>query len=63
MVEPEPLPDGHPFYRHPSVRLSPHISWSSPRTVTRTMACFIENLGRYREGRDLTGLVDPEAGY
>ncbi len=63
VVEPEPLPDGHPLYRHPSVRLSPHISWSSPRTVTRTMACFIDNLARYRQGRDLTGIVDQTAGY
>ena len=63
VVEPEPLPGGHPLYRHPSVRLSPHISWSSPRTVARTMACFIENLARYREGRDLMGIVDQAAGY
>lgn len=63
VVEPEPLPDGHPLYRHPSVRLSPHISWSSPRTVTRTMTCFLDNLDRYRQGRELTGLVDHEAGY
>ena len=39
VVDPEPLPDGHPLYRHPSVRLSPHISWSSPRTVVRTITC------------------------
>lgn len=63
VVEPEPLPAGHPLYRHPSVRLSPHISWSSPRTLSRTMACFIENLARYRDGHDLAGTVDREAGY
>ena len=63
VVDPEPLPEGHPLYRHPSVRLSPHISWSSPRTVARTVTCFTENLVRYREGRDLMGIVDKEAGY
>jgi len=26
----------NPLYRHPRVRLSPHISWSSPQTVART---------------------------
>ncbi len=63
VVDPEPLPDGHPLYRHPSVRLSPHISWSSPRTAVRTITCFTENLARYREGRQLLGTVDKEAGY
>jgi phosphoglycerate dehydrogenase-like enzyme len=63
VVDPEPLPGGHPLYGHPSVRLSPHISWSSPNTVTRTMACFTDNLVRYREGRELAGIVDKEAGY
>ena len=63
VVDPEPLPDGHPLYRHPSVRLSPHISWSSPRTAVRTIALFTENLARYREGRQLLGTVDKEAGY
>ncbi len=63
VVDPEPLPDGHPLYRHPSVRLSPHISWSSPRTVERTITCFIDNLARFRVGEGLLGIVDKEAGY
>ena len=63
VVDPEPLPDGHPLYRHPSVRLSPHISWSSPRTAVRTLTCFLDNLARFREGRPLLGSVDTEAGY
>jgi phosphoglycerate dehydrogenase-like enzyme len=63
VVEPEPLPDGHPLYRHPGVRLSPHISWSSPRTVVRTFELFVDNLARYRADRPLLGLVDKEAGY
>jgi phosphoglycerate dehydrogenase-like enzyme len=63
VVDPEPLPDGHPFYRHPSVRLSPHISWSSPRTAVRTITLFTDNLARFREGRELLGAVDKEAGY
>src|SRR5262245_57280538 len=29
VVDPEPLPAGHPLYTHPRVRLSPHISWSA----------------------------------
>jgi len=63
VVEPEPLPAGHPFYSHPGVRLSPHISWSSPRTGTRTITLFADNLVRYRAGHELRGIVDTEAGY
>jgi phosphoglycerate dehydrogenase-like enzyme len=63
VVEPEPLPAGHPLYRHPRVRLSPHISWSSPQTVARTFQLFADNLARYRAGQPLLGQVDVAAGY
>ncbi|HEX7459452.1 MAG TPA: NAD(P)-dependent oxidoreductase [Acidimicrobiales bacterium] len=63
VVEPEPLPAGHPFYSHPDVYLSPHISWSSPRTGRRTVSLFADNLDRYRNGADLHGIVDTGAGY
>jgi phosphoglycerate dehydrogenase-like enzyme len=62
-VEPEPLPEGHWLYGHPGVRLSPHISWSSPSTMERTIGLFVENLQRFRAGEPLHGLVDPAAGY
>jgi phosphoglycerate dehydrogenase-like enzyme len=63
VVDPEPLPGGHPLYTHPRVRLSPHVSWSSPRTVLRTFEIFADNLGRYRKGGELRGHVDLVAGY
>jgi phosphoglycerate dehydrogenase-like enzyme len=63
VVEPEPLPAGHPLYPHPKVRLSPHISWSSPKTVSRTFQLFADNLARYRAGQPLLGVVDVAAGY
>src|SRR5579871_6398472 len=63
VVDPEPLPAGHPLYTHPKVRLTPHISWSSPITMPRTMEIFLENLRRFRTGEPLEGLVDVEAGY
>jgi len=62
-VEPEPLPVGHWLYTHPAVRLSPHISWSSPDTMVRTVALFVENLGRFRSGAALKDTVDPVAEY
>ena len=63
VVDPEPLPDGHPLYAHPQVRLTPHISWSAPRTVRRTFSIFVENVSRYRAGDPLVGTVDREEGY
>jgi phosphoglycerate dehydrogenase-like enzyme len=63
VVDPEPLPAGHPLYTHPKVRLTPHISWSSPATMPRTMEMFLANLRRFRAGEPLEGLVDVEAGY
>lgn len=63
VADPEPLPAGHPLYSHPRVRLSPHVSWSSPGTVARTMELFAENLARYRAGEELAGVVDVVAGY
>ena len=62
-VEPEPLPARHPFFSHPRVRLSAHISWSSPDSMLRTLELFVENLRRYREGEPLDGIVDVDAGY
>ncbi len=63
VTDPEPLPAGHALYAHPNVRLSPHISWSSPDTVRRTIEIFVENLTRWRQGDALTGRVDPSKGY
>jgi phosphoglycerate dehydrogenase-like enzyme len=62
-VDPEPLPAGHWLYTHPAVRLSAHISWSSPHTMVRTFEMFTENLTRFRAGQPLEGVVDPQAGY
>jgi phosphoglycerate dehydrogenase-like enzyme len=62
-VTPEPLPPGHWLYEHPGVRLSPHISWSAPSTMSRTLELFAENLRRFRQGDALGGLVDPVARY
>jgi phosphoglycerate dehydrogenase-like enzyme len=63
VVDPEPLPSGHPLFGHERVRLSPHVSWSSPDTIMRTFELFTENLGRYRAGQPLLGVVDLKEGY
>ncbi len=63
VVDPEPLPAGHALYTHPGVRLTPHISWSAPRTLLRTMELFVANVDRYRSGQPLLGTVDIQEGY
>jgi len=62
-VEPEPLPAGHWLYSHPRVRLTPHVSWSSPEGGRRIFELFLENLGRYLQGEPLEGVVDPVERY
>lgn len=62
-VTPEPLPDGHPLYSHPKVKLSAHISWGDPTSIDRTLDIFAANVARYRAGEPLTGVVDTVAGY
>ncbi len=62
-VDPEPLPAGHWMYTHPKVRLSPHVSWSSPEGGRKIFELFLENLGRYLRGEPLEGVVDKEERY
>ncbi len=62
-VEPEPLPDGHWMYGHPSVRLSPHISWSMPGATELLVQTFVDNVRLFLAGEPLDGVVDLEAGY
>jgi phosphoglycerate dehydrogenase-like enzyme len=63
VTDPEPLPEGHRLYSHPSVRISPHVSWSSSSTMRTTMEMFEENFRLYASGRPLNGVVDTMAGY
>jgi phosphoglycerate dehydrogenase-like enzyme len=63
VTDPEPLPADHPLLSHPRVRISPHVSWSAPGMLGRSVERFVENLQRYLAGDPLLGLVDPGAGY
>jgi len=62
-VTPEPLPAGHWLYAHPLVRLSAHVSWSSPHLYDRLSETFIENVRRYQRGEELIARVDPDEQY
>lgn len=59
----EPLPASSPLWDAPGLIITPHTSWSSGRVLDRSIELFCDNLVRYREGRELLNVVDPEAGY
>lgn len=63
VTDPEPLPAGHAFYRHPRVRLSPHISPSTDQIVPALIDKFVLNLDRFRSGQPLADVVDTARGY
>jgi len=59
----EPLPSGHPFWRHPRVLVSPHASAVTTRFWERETALIVDNIRRYLAGTPLVNTVDPDAGY
>ena len=59
----EPLPPEHPFWSHPRVFLTPHVSAVSERFWERETELIVDNIGRYLAGRRLRNLVDPDIGY
>ncbi len=61
--DPEPLPEGHWLYDHPSVRLSAHLSWSEPDAFATIFDRFASNLRRYLDDQPLEHVIDRQAGY
>ncbi|MDP6704744.1 MAG: glyoxylate/hydroxypyruvate reductase A [Alphaproteobacteria bacterium] len=57
----EPLPEGHPYWHHPQVAMTPHVAGEIvPRSAARTVA---ENLRRHQRGEEMTGVMDLTRGY
>ena len=57
----EPLPGSHPFWRHPSIKLTPHVA---SHTTTRTAANEIaEDIRRLRAGQAPRNTVDMKRGF
>lgn len=57
----EPLPPGHPFWRHPRVRMTPHVAALTPHAV----ACrqVAEKIRQLEAGVPVGGVVDRARGY
>ena len=63
VTDPEPLPEGHCLYRHPHVRLTPHVSWAAQDAGEATARKFVANLSRFLAGEPLEDVVDRARGY
>ncbi len=60
---PEPLPAGHPFYTHPKVRITPHVSYSDEGFDGRLVERFVTNFDLFVKGEPIPGIVDVDRGY
>jgi glyoxylate/hydroxypyruvate reductase A len=57
----EPLPEGHPFWRHPGVYITPHVA--APTHTATAVAAIAANLRGYEAGEPLRHVVDLGRGY
>ncbi len=57
VTSPEPLPDGHPLYKHPRVRISPHTAALSEFTEQAIIQKFACNLDRMLSGEQPADLA------
>ena len=57
----EPLPQGHPFWSHPKITVTPHVAADTrPHSAARVL---VENIRRSEAGEPLLHLVDRMLGY
>jgi len=57
----EPIRDEHPFWKHPKIRVTPHVaSVTQPNSVVPQI---IENYERLQEGKELKNVVKRDRGY
>ena len=59
----EPLPADHPFWTTEGIIVLPHIGGPHPQRDSIVARLFVENLGRFVEGKPLKEVVDCKAGY
>jgi phosphoglycerate dehydrogenase-like enzyme len=59
----EPLPPEHLFWETENILVLPHIGGMHPTRDAIVAELFVDNLGRFLDGRPLTAVVDRAAGY
>lgn len=63
VFEVEPLPADSPLWAMENVLVSPHMSGDVVGWKDMLVELFVDNLTRYRDGRELRNVVDKERGY
>lgn len=63
VTDPEPLADGHPFFHHPKILITPHVA--NPAALKRaSFAKHVQdNCRRFSSGETLFGVIDSDRGY
>jgi glyoxylate/hydroxypyruvate reductase A len=57
----EPLPEGHAFWNHPKITITPH---TSARTLREeSIAQIVGKMAAMQRGEPVAGMVDPQRGY
>jgi phosphoglycerate dehydrogenase-like enzyme len=59
----EPLPAEHPFWSTEGIIVLPHIGGPHPQRDKIVARMFVDNLGRFLDGKPLKEVVDRKAGY
>ncbi|MDQ3891057.1 MAG: D-isomer specific 2-hydroxyacid dehydrogenase family protein [Actinomycetota bacterium] len=63
VTDPEPLPDGHPLWGFENVLITPHVANPWEVHFEPLAERVAENVRRFRDGRDLLGVVDLDRSY
>ncbi|GLW06140.1 dehydrogenase [Microtetraspora sp. NBRC 13810] len=57
VVDPEPLPPGHPLWSAPGVFITPHVAGSTPASLRRSLKLVRSQLLRYMAGEPLNNVI------
>ncbi len=57
----EPLPKTHPFWKHPSITITPHVA--SLTNVNSAINIVAENYNRFKNNQELLNVVSLKKGY
>jgi D-2-hydroxyacid dehydrogenase (NADP+) len=63
VMDPEPLPKGHPLWKFQNALITPHIAGRSDKDHARMLSTISENIQRFVDGKPLLNVVNKQKGY